>query len=102
MISNVVERTHIEMSCNLYQQYERPSKPLKISFDMDVVVLCVGFRAAVDMWQNVDDLDGIIGAACSVVCQPVSLLTAALNIPTVSYICTSSALSDQYKYPTFT
>ena len=56
----------------------------------------------VDVWPEVQDLDGIIGSACSMACVPVALMTAAWNIPTVSYSCMSSALSDKDAYPTFT
>ena len=56
---------------------------------------------AVDSWSNSDDLDGIIGAACSIVCQPVGLLAAAWNVPMVSYTCSSGSLSNKDVYPTF-
>ena len=35
------------------------------------------------------------------VCEPVSLLSAAWNIPYVSFGCTSDTLSSTYDYPTF-
>ncbi len=60
-----------------------------------------GMQVAVDVWSSVEDLDGIIGAACSAVCQPVSLLAAAWGIPMVSYSCTSPRLSDKSIHPTF-
>ena len=62
----------------------------------------IGFHAAVDAWQSMGGLDAVIGAGCSVVCQPVSLLAAAWNIPIVSYSCSSSSLSNKRTYPTFT
>ena len=61
-----------------------------------------GFREAVSVWQEAADLDMILGDGCSVVCQPISLLTAAWNIPTVSFACSSGSLSDKSVYPTFT
>ncbi len=60
-----------------------------------------GMAMVIDMWVSVDHLDGIIGGMCSVVCQPVSLLAAAWNIPVVSPTCSSPTLSDKSTYPTF-
>ena len=54
------------------------------------------------MWERAADLDMVLGAGCSVVCQPVSLMTAAWNLPTVSFSCASGSLSDKDTYPTFT
>ena len=48
------------------------------------------------------DVDGLVGAACSIVCQPVGLLAASWNIPMVSFSCTSGSLADKETYPTFT
>ena len=48
------------------------------------------------------DVDGLVGAACSTVCQPVGLLAASWNIPMVSYFCGSESLADKETYPTFT
>ena len=61
-----------------------------------------GVKMAVEAWMTSHDLDGIIGATCSVVCQPVALIAAAWNIPMVSNLCTSGYLSDRTIYPTFT
>ena len=70
---------------------------------MFFVCLCrIGFKSAVEAWSASSDLDGIIGATCSVVCQPVGLLAAEWNLPMVSYSCTSDSLSDKEVYPTFT
>ena len=59
-------------------------------------------KAVLDMWASLGELDAIIGDTCSVVCQPLGLLSAAWNIPQVSNDCTSDALSDTKTYPTFT
>ena len=61
-----------------------------------------GMRMAVDMWKNAEDLDGIIGDGCSVVCQPLALLAASWGFPVISWGCTSGSLSDKNTYPTFT
>ena len=61
-----------------------------------------GMLNMVNMWKSVEDLDGIIGGGCSVVCQPIALLAAAWNIPVVSWGCGSASLSDKATYPTFT
>ena len=53
-------------------------------------------------WEAFEDLDGIVGGTCSVVCQPVALIAAALNVPMVSSLCSSGYLSDKTVYPTFT
>ena len=66
------------------------------------VAWLLGFKMAVEMWSETEDLDAIIGAACSVVCQPVAVLAAYWNIPSVSYAATSGLLSDKSMYPTFT
>ena len=42
-----------------------------------------------------------IGGGCSVVCEPVALISAEFNLPHVSWGCTSEALSNKYNYPTF-
>ncbi len=61
-----------------------------------------GVQMAVDMWSSMQDLDGIIGDGCSVVCEPIALLAASWGIPIISWGCTSDALSDKSVYPTFT
>ena len=66
-----------------------------------VFLLWPGVKMAVDAWVTSPDLDGIIGATCSVVCQPVALLAAAWNIPMVSNLCSSGHLSNKTVYPTF-
>ncbi len=60
-----------------------------------------GLAIAVDMWASVEDLDGIIGDGCSVVCKQQGLLAAAWGIPVVSWACHSDELSDKSNYPTF-
>lgn len=62
-----------------------------------------GLAVAVDLWSDFNgELDAYIGGACSVVCEPVALLSAAFNLPYVSFGCTSDTLSNKYNYPTFT
>ena len=46
-------------------------------------------------------VDAYIGPACSVNCEPGGLMAAKWNVPMVSFICTSTALSDKSLYPTF-
>ena len=60
-----------------------------------------GFKAALELWQQTANLSMILGPGCSIVCEPVSLMTAYWNLPTVSYSCASGALSDKDVYPTF-
>ena len=60
-----------------------------------------GMKGAVELRRSLGTLDGIIGDICSVVCEPVGLLAAALNIPQVSTYCSSAVLSDKKTYPTF-
>ena len=62
-----------------------------------------GLAVAVDLWSEFDgNLDAYIGGGCSVVCEPVALLSAAFNLPYISFGCTSDTLSNKYNYPTFT
>ena len=42
-----------------------------------------------------------VGGGCSSVCEPVALLSAALEIPFISFGCSSAPLSDKGLYPTF-
>ena len=52
-------------------------------------------------WSEAEDLDGIIGGTCSVVCLNVALIAAAWNLPNISPSCASEQLSDKDVYPTF-
>jgi atrial natriuretic peptide receptor A len=62
-----------------------------------------GLAMAVNLWSEFDgNLDAFIGGGCSVVCEPVALLSAAFNLPYTSFGCTSDTLSNKYNYPTFT
>ena len=60
-----------------------------------------GMKDALELRRSLGTLDGIIGPGCSVVCEPVGLLSAALNIPSVTNYCSSAYLSDKRTYPTF-
>ena len=46
-------------------------------------------------------VDAYIGPACSVNCEPGGLMAAEWKMPMVSFICTSTKLSDKELYPTF-
>ena len=61
-----------------------------------------GLTGAMDLWSNSSDLDVFIGGGCSVVCEPVALVSAVWNLPHISWGCNSADLSDKHKYPTFT
>jgi hypothetical protein len=45
-------------------------------------------------------VDAVIGPDCSVACESTAILTAGLDIPQISYSCSSIALSDKKTYPT--
>ena len=45
-------------------------------------------------------VDAVIGPDCSVACESTAILTAGLDIPQISYSCSSIALSDKKAYPT--
>ena len=61
-----------------------------------------GLASAIQLWSDFNsEVDAYIGGGCSVVCEPVALLSAAWNIPYVSFGCTSDTLSSKYDYPTF-
>ena len=46
-------------------------------------------------------IDAYIGPACSVICEPGGHMAKKWKIPMVSFICTSTILSDKTLYPTF-
>ncbi len=45
-------------------------------------------------------VDAVIGPDCSAACESTAILTAGLDIPQISYSCSSIALSDKKMYPT--
>ena len=45
-------------------------------------------------------VDAVIGPDCSAACESTAILTAGLDIPQISYSCSSIALSDKTMYPT--
>ena len=45
-------------------------------------------------------VDAVIGPDCSVACESTAILTAGLDIPQISYSCSSVTLSDKKTYPT--
>jgi ABC-type branched-subunit amino acid transport system substrate-binding protein len=45
-------------------------------------------------------VDAVVGPDCSVACESTAILTAGLDIPQISYSCSSIALSDKKTYPT--
>lgn len=47
------------------------------------------------------EIDAVIGPDCSAACESSGYLTAARNIPQISYACTSEVLSARERYPTF-
>ena len=61
----------------------------------------VGIKAVIKLRKKYKRLDAVIGSQCSIVCEPVGLLTAVWNIPQVSSRCSSILLSDKIVYPTF-
>ena len=54
----------------------------------------------IDIWRDNQDLDVIIGDACSEVCYPASILASIWNIPIISVGCTLQVLSDKCAHPT--
>ncbi|XP_071950714.1 atrial natriuretic peptide receptor 3-like [Antedon mediterranea] len=62
-----------------------------------------GLYEVVDLWSHglVLHLHGFIGAGCDSVCEPSGLLTAAWDLPMISWGCTSSSMSNKLNYPTF-
>ena len=61
----------------------------------------IGVKMLIDIWRDNQDLDVIIGDACSIVCYPASLLASVWNVPIISWGCTLEALSDKSVHPTF-
>ncbi|XP_033122599.1 atrial natriuretic peptide receptor 3-like [Anneissia japonica] len=62
-----------------------------------------GLYEVVDFWshESVLHLHGFIGGGCDSVCEPTGLLSAAWNLPMISWGCTSTSLSNKLEYPTF-
>ena len=46
-------------------------------------------------------VDAFIGPGCSVICEPGGHMAKQWNVPMISFICTSTKLSDKTLYPTF-
>ena len=61
----------------------------------------VGVKMLIDIWRDNQDLDVIIGDACSEICYPASFLASVWNVPMISWGCTLQALSDKCAHPTF-
>lgn len=84
-------------------------KEMELLPDFDIVYrignsMCsprLGMKVAVDLWKDMSKYHAVIGDSCSGVCQPLALLAAAWNVPTVSNLCTSDELSNTDIYPTF-
>ncbi|XP_031553753.1 guanylate cyclase 32E-like [Actinia tenebrosa] len=61
-----------------------------------------GLWAMVDLWKNENLLvDAFIGPVFSVICEPCGLLAERLNLPMISWGCSSQRLSNKNLYPTF-
>lgn len=61
-----------------------------------------GLWAMVDLWKNETSLvDAFIGPVFSVICEPCGLLAERLNLPMISWGCSSQRLSNKHLYPTF-
>lgn len=65
---------------------------------------CDVFDAATSIAEEIGagSILGVVGPFCSLACESSAYLTSKLDIAQVSYSCTSDALSDRVKYPTFT
>ncbi len=60
-----------------------------------------GIHGVLDLYTKYAKPDVFIGGGCSVVCEPVALISAVWNLPQISWGCNSPDLSDKLKYPTF-
>ena len=61
----------------------------------------VGVKMLIDIWRDNQDLDVIIGDACSAICYQASLLAGIWNVPIISWGCSQQILSDKFAHPTF-
>ena len=63
---------------------------------------CEPSAAVVALSQMLEEgpVDAVIGPDCSIACESTAILTAGLDIPHISYSCSSIALSDKETYPT--
>ena len=65
-------------------------------------VACDGTQAtaAIARMMQAGIVDAVIGPECEASCEASATLTAAHNIPQISYSCSSDLLSDKTAYPT--
>ena len=56
--------------------------------------------AAIGLMLQKGPIDAVVGPDCSLSCESTAHLTAGLNIPQISYSCTSPGLSDKDVFPT--
>ena len=63
----------------------------------------VGLPFVPDMFygREFPKVDAFIGPGCSIICEPAGLMVKKWNIPMVSFVCTSTKLSNRSLYPTF-
>ena len=65
-------------------------------------VACDRSKALAALSQILEEgpVDAVIGPDCSAACESTAILTSALELPQISYSCSSAALSDKTTYPT--
>jgi len=56
--------------------------------------------AALSLMLEEGPVDAVIGPDCSTACESTAILTAAREMPQISYSCSSTILSDKHLYPT--
>ena len=61
----------------------------------------VGFLEMIRTITATTSIDGIIGDGCDLICEPFGLLASEMELPMVSWGCTSIALTDKKEYTTF-
>ena len=75
-----------------------PGLVLKFSWADSGCSAIHGLAAMGELLGGASQISAVIGPACSTACEVVSHLTAAQNIPQISWGCTSPTLSNKKEY----
>ena len=69
---------------NIKQKVLIPEKDIELIWADTQCNELHGMKKVVDMWLQKKEIDVIIGDGCSTICNPVSSLASAWNVPMVS------------------
>ncbi|XP_077994096.1 atrial natriuretic peptide receptor 2-like [Glandiceps talaboti] len=95
---------YVNEQVELFSALHQNGHNLTLSWRDDRCDVGVGLSQLVDLWNlknNDKHIDVFIGPGCSIICEPGARLSTQWQIPMVSWGCSSIALSNKIKYPTF-